>query len=376
MGAMVDRSDRKRVVLAHDWLVGMRGGERVLDRLAQLFGPTDLLTLVSDHRPLSPAIDACRVRCSFLQAIPGASGSLRRALLPLMPLAVSRLRVPPCDLLVSTSSAVIKSLVAPDGAPHLCYCHSPARYIWEQTDDYRRGRGGVIRGAALRAIGGPFRAWDRRTASHVTRFLANSRHTARRIERAFGREASVVHPPVRTDFFTPDADPKEDFLLVVSALEPYKCTDQVIDAANRARLPLRVVGDGSQAAALRARAGSSVTMLGRVDDMELRTLYRRARALIFPQLEDFGIVAAEALACGCPVVAFAAGGALDMVDDGRSGILYAEQTVEALLDAIARLSRTDVSPAECRRSAERFAEAAFDARMLEHAAELSGAAMT
>ncbi|MHC5022528.1 MAG: glycosyltransferase [Planctomycetota bacterium] len=370
---MIDRSSRPRIHLAHDWLVGMRGGERVLDRLAQQFGPTTLYTLVDDGRPLSPAISACRTVTSPLQRFPGAPGRWRRRYLPLYPWAVGRLRVEPCDLLISTSSAVMKSIRPPAGTPHLCYCHSPARYVWEQTSDYARGRGGIGRRVGLAVVGGPFRRWDRRTASRVSRFLANSRHTADRIERCYGREADVVYPPVRTTFFTTDESvPREDWLLVVSALEPYKRVEVVIDAANRAGWPLRIAGDGSQREALARRAGPGVTLLGRVDDLVLRDLYRRARGLVFPQVEDFGIVAVEAQATGCPVIARARGGAMETVTD-ETGVLFEESTAEAIVAAAHHLETNPPDPGACRANAERFAESVFDEAMARQVEALLGA---
>lgn len=357
-------SEEFNVGLAHDWLVGLRGGERVLDRLAQQFGPTDLYTLVNNGRFHTEAIARCRIVTSPLQHLPGASGRLRRSYLPLMPWAVQRLRVEPCDVLISTSSAVMKSIRPPRGAKHLCYCHSPARYVWDQVDDYAHGAGGRWRRLGLRAVRRRFRRWDRATADRVDRFLANSRHTARRIKRCYGREAAVIPPPVRTEYFTPCGETRrEDWYLVVSALEPYKRTDLVIEAANEAKLNLKVAGAGSQADALRASCGPTVQMLGRVDDEALRRLYRTAAALIFPQVEDFGIVAVEAQATGCPVIACQDGGALDTVTP-ETGVLFGEQNVDALLAAVRDLDRAwavgAVNTTACRANAERFSERAFD----------------
>lgn len=369
---MIDESASRRILLAHDWLVGLRGGEHVLDRLAQLYGPTTIYTLVASNPALTPAIAACKVVTSPLQRFPGASGGLRRMYLPLMPWAVERLRVEACELLISTSSAVIKSIRAPHGVPHLCYCHSPARYIWSQRDDYAVGAGGFVRSLGLRLFAKRLQRWDRATAGadRVTRFLANSEHTARRIEECFGREAHVVYPPVRTEFFTPDASVKrEEWYLVAGALEPYKRADLVIDAANRARLPLKVAGTGSQFRALAARAGATVEMLGRVTDDKLRDLFRRAKALIHPQQEDFGITAVEAQACGCPVIAYAAGGALETVTDA-TGVFFREQSVDAIVAAIEDFSRRMVSSADCRVNAERFAAERFDAGIAHHVSEL------
>lgn len=373
---MIDpiHTTQPRIALAHDWLVGMRGGEWVLDRLARLFGPTDLYTMVSDGRPLTDAITNCRVITSPLQNFPGASGRWRRHYLPLYRWAVESLRVPPapgsCDLLISTSSAVMKAIKPPGGVPHLCYCHSPARYLWDQTGDYAVGAGGGLRSLGLRMVQKRFCEWDRHTCNRVTRFLANSRHTADRIKRCYGRDADVVYPPVRTDFFTIDERVKrEDWFLVVAALEPYKRTDIAIEAANRMGLGLKVAGGGSQLNALRAVVGPTVEMLGRVSDDSLRDMYRRARALIFPQLEDFGIIAVEAQACGCPVIAFAGGGAMETVTS-ETGVFFNAQTPEAVVAAVQEIRSKPIDPAVCRHNAMRFSNEAFDAAILRHVRDL------
>lgn len=362
-----------RIALAHDWLVGMRGGEWVLDRLARMFGPTDLYTLVSDGRPLTPAISQCRVVTSPLQGFPRAAGAWRRRYLPLMPWAVHRLRVAPCDLVISTSSAVVKSLVPPEGTPHLCYCHSPARYIWEQAEDYAGGSGGLWRKFGLRAVRRRFQDWDRRTAHRVTMFLANSAHSAARVNRCYGRDAEVVYPPVRTNFFTIDESiQREEWFLVVAALEPYKRTDLVINAANRARFRLRIAGDGTQRRRLQSIAGPTVQMLGRVSDRELVELYRRARGLIFPQVEDFGIIAVEAQAAGCPVIAYAGGGALETVTE-RTGVFFERHDPDAIVDAIREFERRTIDAGSCQSNAIRFSEEVFDQSIQAHVARLLNA---
>ena len=370
---MIGELEKRRITLAHDWLVGKRGGELVLDRLARLFGPTNLYTLVDNGVSISEAISACRVVTSPLQRFPGARGRLRRHYLPMMPWAVERLRVEPCDLLISTSSAVMKSIIPPDGTPHLCYCHGPARYFWAQSEAYgsRAGTaGGRLRLLGLGAMRKRFRRWDRRTATRVTRFLANSRYIADEIRRCFDRDADVVYPPVATDYFTPDAGiQREDWLLVVSALEPYKRIDVAIKAANRIGTRLRVAGAGTQRAALQSIAGPTVEILGRVEGPVLRDLYRRARALIYPQVEDFGITAVQAQACGCPVVALQAGGALDSVTD-ETGVLFNDPGVDGLCEGLRVLDLKRIDPAACRRNAERFAADVFDREITRHVDEL------
>ncbi|HYE02084.1 MAG TPA: glycosyltransferase [Phycisphaerales bacterium] len=372
-----------RIALAHDWLCGFRGGEAVLERLARLVAgehePAGLYVMFDDGRPVAPAIDALRTTVARLGRLPAASTRLRRWLFPLYPLAVTDLsrrlarahRERPIDLVISTSSAAIKGLRPPPGVPHLCYCHNPARYAWSQAAPYRRGRLGWLRGAGLALFAGSFRRWDRRTSANVTRFLANSTHTASLVNSCYGRDARVVFPPVRTGYFTPgEAAGREDFWLVVSALEPYKRVDLAIAAARLAGRRLVVVGGGSQAGALRRLGGPGIEFRRRVSDEELRSLYRRAELLLFPQVEDFGIVAAEALACGLPVVARAEGGALDIVSDGLTGALFSEPQAGALVAAAARAPRE--CAAACRASAERFCEARFDAELRGAIAELGG----
>lgn len=352
------------VHLAHDWLVGMRGGEWVLDRLARLFGPTTLYTLVNDGRSLTEAIDRCAVRTSPLQYFPGAAGRLRRWYLPLMPWAVERLEVRGCDLLISTSSAVMKSIRPPKDVPHLCYCHSPARYIWGQGSDYEVGAGGALRRIGLKMVRKRFQQWDRRTASRVTQFLANSKHTAGRIHNCYGREAEVVYPPVRTEFFTIDpARPREDWYLVTAALEPYKRTDLVIEAARRGGFRLKVAGRGSQLNTLREHAPKHVEVLGHVDDATLRDLYQTARGLIFPQMEDFGIVPVEAMAAGCPVISFAGGGAMETVTQ-QTGVFFDVQSAQAIVSAVKEFERAHFDAETCRGNARRFSEDVFDAAMM------------
>lgn len=367
---------RPRFALAHDWLCGYRGGEAVLERIAALaggMGEVDrLYTMFDDGKPLAPATDALEHCVSGLNASPGG---WRRWLLPAYPLAVwslsRRLRAQqthsPVDIVVSTSSAAIKGLRPPPGVPHLCYCHAPARYVWSVRREYDGGGrlSDRLRAIGLAAFGGAFKAWDRATAANVSTFLANSSHTAAEIHRCFGRRAEVVFPPVRTEFFTPDPRvPREDFWLFAGALEPYKRADLAAEAALHAGARLVIVGTGSIENSLRRQyEPKGVEFRGRVTDEQLRDLYRRARLLVFPQIEDFGITAVEAQACGCPVVARDLGGALDTVVPGQTGVFFAETTPQAI--ALAAEACPADAPA-CRTNAERFSEAVFDTQMRRH----------
>jgi len=370
---------RLRIALAHDWLCGYRGGEAVLDRIARLIlhhhTCAGLWVMTDDCRPITPTIDALPRTTSFLQHVPLGPTRLRRWLLPLFPAAVSDLsrslqhahHTTPIDLLISTSSAAIKGIRPPKGVPHLCYCHAPARYIWSIPDEYKRASPFHIRDRlrdAGLALATPFlKRWDVRSSSTVNLFLANSTHTQHQIKRCYNRDSRIVFPPVRTTFFTPsDSKSREPFWLIAGALEPYKRVDLAIAAANAASHQLVIVGDGSARRSLQRSAGPTVRFLGRVDDATLRELYMTASVLLFPQVEDFGIVAVEAQACGLPVVARARGGALDSVVPGVSGTLFHEPSPHALLNAIASV------PAHahdaCRPNALRFSESAFDDAIL------------
>lgn len=371
-------SHHPRIAVAHDWLCGVRGGEHVLERVCSLvereFQPAALLTMFDDHAPISPTVDTWRRRgllhASRLNPLVRTIPSLRRWLLPLYPSCVQHLSSllaahharTPIDLLISTSSAAIKGLHPPPGVPHICICFSPARYVWGDGVDYRADRSpsGRLRALGLNTLGHRFRNWDRRTASNVSHFIAISRHIQDRIRTAYNAPSTIIHPPVRTNEFTPDpAIPREDFWLFVGALEPYKRADLAIAAARQAGVRLTLAGGGSQLAKLRRQTtgDSLITVLGRVPDDQLRDLYRRARLLLFPQVEDFGIVALEAQACGLPVVARALGGALDTVVNGVTGSFFSDPTPQAIIAAAAFAPH---NPLACRQQAERFSEQRFE----------------
>ena len=344
-----------RVALVHDWLTGMRGGEKVLEALCELHPAADIFTLFHHRGSVSAAIEAHRIEASFLQRMPFARSRYRQYL-PLFPFAIEQFDLDPYDLVISSSHCAAKAVVPPGRARHLCYCHSPMRYAWDQFDAYfGPARVGV---AASRWFYRPVLAklarWDAATATRVGRFVANSRHVAGRIRRYYNREATIVYPPVDTVFYHPaDITPASHFL-IVSALVPYKRIELAMAACERLGAGLRIVGDGPDRDRLEALGMRHVEFLGRLTDMEIRDEYRSALAVILPGEEDFGIVPVEAQACGRPVVALALGGALDTVIDGQTGVLFADADAAHLAAALERAAALQFDSAAIRAHAERF----------------------
>ena len=346
-----------KTAVVHDWLIGMRGGEYVLEAmLPQLEDPT-IFTLFHRRGAVSPAIERYPIRVSWLDRLPFARAHYRN-LLPLFPRAVESFDLSGYDLVVSSSHCVAKGAVARAGAPHLCYCHTPVRYAYEQFDAYFPKDATRFYRAKRRAID-RLRAWDLATADRPTRYLANSSAVAARIRAHYGRDATVCHPPVDVAYFSPSGETRGDFLLAVGALVPYKRFDLAIDAAARLGVPLVLVGSGPEEKRFRARAGPSVRFPGALPRERLRELYRTCASFVQPGEEDFGIAAVEAVACGAPVVALARGGVLDIVRDGVDGVLYAEESVEALAAAVAGARGRSFDYTEMARSARRFAPERF-----------------
>src|SRR5688572_14407362 len=344
-----------RTALIHDWLTGMRGGERVLEALCGLYPDADIFTLYHRRGSVSAGIERHRIRTSFVQRLPMASRYYRQYL-PLFPMAIEQFDLDAYDLVISSSHCAAKAVVAPGRARHLCYCHSPMRYAWDQFDAYfgpaRTGR------LASRWIYRPVLArlarWDAATATRVHRFAANSAHVAGRIRRYYNRVATIVYPPVDTVFYHPTDVPSGSHFLVVSALVPYKHIEVAIAACARVGARLRIVGDGPDRRRLEAGAGSHVEFLGRLSDEAIRDEYRRALAVLLPGEEDFGIVPVEAQACGRPVVALGRGGALETVTDGDTGVLVDEPGAAPLAAALERVARIQFDSARIRAHAERF----------------------
>ena len=355
-----------RVALVHDWLTGMRGGEKCLEVLCERFPDADLFTLVHRRGSVAPVIERRRVFESWIARLP-MGRSRYRWFAPLYPLAIESFDLSAYDLVVSLSHCAAKGVITRSDTLHVCYCFTPVRYFWDLYPEYfGPRRAGALERFAASLVAHRFRLWDRASADRVDLFVADSAHVRDRIAKHYRRSSPVIHPPVDAAFFTPEpgggpagADAP---LLVVSALVPYKGVERTIRVANRMGLPLRVVGIGPERARLERLAGPGVRFEGWLDAESLREAYRSCRALVQAHEEDFGIAPLEAMACGRPVVALRRGGASEVVGEG-TGILFDREDDAALEAAVAELGRRAWDPARLRRHAQEFDRARFRERM-------------
>lgn len=355
-----------RVALVHDWMIHMRGGEKVLAEIAALYPKAVLFTLFCDRRRLAPELAGREIRASLLQWVPGIQ-RIYRWLLPVLPWVARRFDLRGFDLVISSSHCVAKGVRVPSGAQHVCYCHTPMRYAWGFEEAYFGTFPGPVRALISRCLAA-LRRWDVRANARVDLFLCNSFHVRQRIAEFYGREAQVIYPPCDT---APVArEKRQAFFLVVAHLVPYKRIDLAVDAFSRHGWPLRVVGTGPLERRLKARAGASVEFFGWVDDRSLKQLYAQARALVFPGEEDFGMVVVEAQAQGCPIVAFARGGVLESAEPYEPGtgqgcaVFFEKQTPEALEEAVRRAAGIDWDHEAIRRIAQRYSRDAFRSAFL------------
>jgi glycosyltransferase involved in cell wall biosynthesis len=350
----------ERVALVHDWLTGMRGGEKCLEVLCEIFPRADLFTLLHDRGSVSPSIENRRIVTSFVQHLPGAARGYRRYL-PFFPRAAESFDLRGYDLVVSSSHCVVKGVLPQAGALHVCYCHTPMRYIWDQFDAYfGAGHASPLVRAAARLVRRPLQRWDVRSAARVHQFIANSDTVRERIQRYYGRSALVVHPPVDCRLFAPDPGPPGGYFLAVGALSGYKRVDLAIDAARRASARLVIVGQGPDLERLRKRARDApVEFLPWQSTQDLARLYARCRALLFPGVEDFGITPLEVMASGRPVIARAAGGALETVVAGETGIHVASDAAEDWAQVLRDFRDDAFDARRLRNHAERFDRARY-----------------
>ncbi|MDV7143123.1 glycosyltransferase [Tropicimonas sp. TH_r6] len=359
-------SSEMRVALIHYWLVGMRGGEKVLEALCRMFPQADIYTHVVVPDALSETLRRHRIRTTFIAGLPMAATQYRKYL-PFMPRALEQLDLSGYDLVLSSESGPAKGVIGPPEAPHLCYCHSPMRYLWDQYHTYRDGAGWLTR-QVMPHVAHRLRQWDVTSAARVDRFVANSTHVAARIRKYWRREAGIVHPPVNVEAFAPVPQAElGDFYLWAGELAPYKRPDIVIEAFNRLGRKLVVIGGPDKTVAARqARAKDNIVFLGHVSFDVLKSQMARCKALLFPGEEDFGITPVEAMASGRPVIAYGRGGALDTVIDGETGLLFPEQSPEGLISAIERFEADGLDRPDTARllaHAKRFDEASFRAGM-------------
>ena len=370
-----------RVALVHDWLTGMRGGERVLERIARFFPGAPIFTLVWKKGSVSRALESRRIVTSFLQRMPDAARRYR-SYLPLFPRAIESLDLSDFDVVISTSHAVAKGARPAPGAFHLSYIFTPMRYVWELESQYfPPGRYPWPLSAYVRATCARLRRWDVASSDRAHALMADSHHVADRIRRHWRRDATVVHPPVEVERFHADDGPRHGYL-IAGAFAPYKRNDLALEVCRRLGRPVTVAGSGQDEARLRALGGDGVTFHGWLDDQGFARLFTRARALLFPGEEDFGILPVEAMAAGCPVIAYGVGGALETVGRGADeaslarvraggvarvpgGILFGTPTDEGLAAAIEQFERETFDPAELRRNALPFAPERFDREFVE-----------
>ncbi len=353
----------------------MRGGEKCVEALCEVYPDATLFALLHNRGSASPALERIPIRTSFIQRLPFAATRYRHYL-PLFPAAVSTFDMSGFDLIISSSHCVAKGVRTPPGSLHICYCYTPMRYIWDLYDDYfSPERAGLLTRLGMRLALKPLRRWDVASASRPHHFIAISEHIRRRIRSIYGKPSDVIYPPVDTDRFRLSTR-DEGFFLVAGALVPYKRADLAVQAFSRSGDRLVVAGDGPELDRLRKSASPNVTFTGWVSDEELKSLYEQCTALVFPGEEDFGIVPVEAMACGKPVIAYGRGGACETVVDtpgGGTGVLFPHQTVDSLLGALGRLRGATFDPAILRNHALSFRRELFKARFREYVDARSGA---
>ncbi|WP_448679746.1 glycosyltransferase [Pseudomonas nicosulfuronedens] len=354
-----------KTAILHYWWLSNRGGEAVCSAIAELYPYADIFIHVCDEQVMRkklPKTFRGKITKTFISKLPKAQKYYQRYL-PLMPLALEQLDLSDYDLIISSESGPAKGVITRPDAVHVCYCHSPMRYVWDMYHDYLSGAGRLIR-ILFPLIAHWLRVWDRLSADRVDHFIANSSFVASRIKKFYRRESEVIYPPVNVADFNP-SQKRGDFYLCLGQLVSYKRADLAVEAFNKIGLPLIVVGEGDLFEQLKRTAGENITLMGRQPFSVIQDLLQRCRGLIFPGLEDFGIVPVEAMAAGAPVIAYGKGGALDTVLHGKTGILFHEQSVDALIEAVGRLESGEFvfSPADMHQHARSFEKSVFQQRI-------------
>lgn len=353
-----------KVALVHYWLVTMRGGEKVLEALCLLYPQADIFTHVVDREKLSPILQKHNIYTTFIQKLPGSKKHYPKYL-PLMPFALEQLDLSAYDLIISCESGPAKGVLTRAESLHVCYCHTPMRYLWDFYHDYLARSSFLVR-TCMRLLSPALRLWDTVSSNRVDYFIANSHTVARRIRKHWRREAAVVNPPVNIENFPLSTETREDFYVCLGQMVSYKRMDIAVAACTRLNLPLVVAGEGECLESLKKMAGPTVRFVGRPDSAEVYRLFSRCRALLFPGEEDFGIVPVEAMSTGAPVIAFNRGGATETVVDGVTGILFAEQSCDCLCQSLQDFERnhSDFDPVSISKHAEKYSEKHFEAAFL------------
>ncbi len=355
----------KKIALVHDWLTGMRGGEKVLEAICEIFPEADLYTLLYTHGSVSKIIADRKIFTSFLQKLPNIEKNYRFYLV-FMPLIISQFDLSDYDLVISSNHCVAKGVKIGKNTLHICYCHTPMRYIWDMYEVYfgKNSKAGLLSKLAMKILRKPLQVWDVETSKYVTCFVANSENVKERIKRIYNRDSVVIYPPVDTDFYTLPQQPKRgNYYLVVSAFAPYKRIDIVIEAFKKLNFNLKIIGSGQQEKYIKylAKGCKNIELLGWQSNEVIRYHYQNAKALIFPAEEDFGIVPVEAQACGCPVIAFRKGGALETVIENKTGIFFDDQTPQSIIEAVNNFENkiNTFKPEVLRENAIRFSKSNF-----------------
>ncbi|PJE57579.1 MAG: glycosyltransferase family 4 protein [Candidatus Portnoybacteria bacterium CG10_big_fil_rev_8_21_14_0_10_38_18] len=348
-----------KIALVHDYLNQYGGAERVLEALGELFPNAPIYTLIYDPKITDKFFPGKKIRASFLQKIPFIK-SHHRFFPPLMPLAVEKFDLSDYDLVISDSAAFSKGVITKTETPHICYCHTPTRYAWDDSHKYiREFSMPFLAKLFVPVFMNYLRLWDREAAYRVDRFVSNSEFVAKRIEKYYKQHATVIYPPVDTKFFTPSYKPAEKYYLMVGRLLVYKRFDIAIEAFNNLELPLKIIGSGPELKKLRKIANWNIEFLGEIHSDKLREYYQNCQALIFPQEEDFGIVALEAMACGRPVIAYRGGGALESIKEGKTGVFFDNQGVSSLAEAVKNFDLSKFNPKIIREHALKFDKEIF-----------------